>query len=71
MKTISSSVSRTEQGNKLAFVRPVFLPLIFFIALVVLRSVEIFIPGLAALPDKTIASRILGFLMVLGYLWVS
>lgn len=69
MKTIFSSISRAEKSNAPALARPVFVSLAFFLAIVALRSTEIFVPGLDRLPDKTIVSRVLGLFLVLGYLW--
>ncbi len=69
MKTTLSSVSRAERYNAFSLARPIIVSLAFFLIVVALRSIEVFVPGLNALPDKTIVSRVLGFLLVLGYLW--
>lgn len=68
MKISSTSMSHAETSNAPALARPVFTSLAFFLALVALRFTEIVVPGLDTLPDKNIFSRILGFLLVLGYL---
>jgi len=69
MKTISSSMTHTEKNNVPTIARPVIISLAFFLAVVILRYSETLVPGLAALPDKTIASRILGLLLVFVYIW--
>jgi len=70
MKITSSSLSRAERYNALSLARPIVVSLAFFLVVVALRSIEVFVLKLDALPDKTIVSRVLGFLLVLGYLWV-
>jgi membrane protease YdiL (CAAX protease family) len=70
MKTTSSSVSRAERYNALSLARPIVVSLALFFVVVALRYTEVFVPGLNALPDKSILSKVLGFLVVLGYLWV-
>jgi CAAX protease family protein len=70
MKTTLSSLSRAERYNALSLARPIVVSLAFFLVVVALRSIEVFVLKLDALPDKTIVSRVLGFLLVLGYLWV-
>jgi membrane protease YdiL (CAAX protease family) len=46
------------------------VPLAFFLVLIALRSVDLFVLRLDDLPDQVIFSRVLGFLLVLGYLRV-
>jgi membrane protease YdiL (CAAX protease family) len=70
MKTTSSSVSRAERYNALSLARPIVVSLALFLVVVAVRSIEVFVLRLDALPDKTIVSRVLGFLLVLGYLRV-
>lgn len=70
MKTISTSMPQTEKGQSPILTQPVFVSLVFFVAVIILRYAEIYIPVLNTLPDKAMASRILGFLLVLGYLWM-
>ena len=70
MKTSLSSVSRAERYNALSLARPIVVALALFLVVVALRYTEVFVPGLNALPDKSIVSKVLGFLLVLGYLWV-
>ena len=68
MKTTLSSVPQTELYNTLSRARPILVSLAFFFAVIALRSIDLFVLRLDALPDKTIVSRGLGFLLVLGYL---
>lgn len=70
MKTTSSFVTRAERYNTFSFARPLVIALALFFSVVALRSIEIFVPGLDALPDGSILSKVLGFLLVLGYLSV-
>ena len=70
MKTTSSPVSRSERYNALSLARPIVVSLALFLVVVAFRSMEVFVLRLDALPDKTIVSRVLGFLLVLGYLRV-
>ena len=69
MNTISSSMSHPERSKVPAFARPIIISLVFFFAVVILRYSETLIPGLVSLPDKTIASRVLGLLLMFAYLW--
>src|SRR5215204_4216818 len=66
MKTASASVSRVERHNPLSFTRPITVSLLFFLALIALRSVDLFVLRL----DHLITSRVLGFLLVLVFLRV-
>jgi membrane protease YdiL (CAAX protease family) len=68
MKTAFSSVSRAERHNALSPARPIVVSLVFFLAVIALRSVDLFVLRLDVLPDKTIVSKVLGFLLVLGFL---
>ena len=70
MKTSLSSVSRAERYNALSLARPIVVSLALFFVVVVLRYTEVFVPGLNTLPDKSIVSKVLGFILVLGYLRV-
>ncbi len=70
MKIMSTSVSHAKTGEVPVLARPVFISLAFFLALVALRFTELIVPGLDTLPDKTITSRVLGFFLVFGYLWL-
>ena len=70
MKTTSSSVSRAELSNALSLARPIVVSLALFFVVVALRYTEVLVPGLNALPDKSIVSKVLGFILVLGYLGV-
>jgi CAAX protease family protein len=70
MKTSLSSASRAERYNGLSLARPIVVSLALFFVVVALRYTEVFVPGLNALPDKSIVSKVLGFILVLGYLRV-
>lgn len=70
MKTTSPSMSSAERYNTLSLARPFVVALALFLLVVALRTMEIFVPGLDALPDKSILSKVLGLLLVLGYLQV-
>lgn len=70
MKTTSSFVSQSERYNTISRARPLVIAIALFLMVVALRSIEVFIPGLDALPDKSILSKVLGFVLVLGYLLV-
>ncbi len=59
MKTTSSSMSRAERYNSISLARPIVVSLSFFLAVVAFRSIDVFMPGLDSLPDKTIVSRLL------------
>ncbi len=64
----ASSASRGERSNIFSLPQSVMVPLAFFLVLIALRSVDLFV--LHNLPDQPIVSRVLGFLLVLGYLQV-
>jgi len=70
MKTTLSSVSRAEWYNAFSLAQPIIVSLAFFFVVVALRYTEVFVPGLNALPDKSIVSKVLGFILVLRYLRV-
>ena len=70
MKTTLSSVPQAERYNALSLARPIVVSLVFFLAVIALRSVDLFVLRLDVLSDKTIVSKVLGFLLVLGYLRV-
>ena len=70
MKITSSSLSRVEQHDTHSLVQPIVVALALFLVVVGLRYAEVFVPGLNALPDKSIVSKVLGFILVLGYLRV-
>jgi membrane protease YdiL (CAAX protease family) len=71
MKTSLSSAS-SESGTAwyraLPLSQPILVSLAFFLVVIALRSVDLFV--LHNLPDQPIVSRVLGFLLVLGYLQV-
>ena len=70
MKTTSSFVPQAELYKAHLLVQPIVVSLALFLIVVALRYIEVFVPGLDTLPDKSILSKILGFLLVLGYLWM-
>ena len=70
MKTTSLSVSQAKRYDTLSGARPLVVALALFLLVVALRYMEVFVPGIDTLPDKSILSKVLGFLLVLGYLWV-
>ena len=70
MKTSLSSASRAERSNIFSLPQSVLVPLAFFLVLLALRSIDLFVLRLDDLPDQIIFSRVLGFLLVLGYLRV-
>ena len=70
MKITSVSLSRAEQHNTRSLARPIVVALALFLVVVALRYTEVLIPGLNTLPDKSIVSKVLGFILVLGYLRV-
>jgi uncharacterized protein len=63
------SISKSDRNNRFVLRRSVYISLAFFAAVIVLRSIDLFILKLDGLPDKMIVSQVLGFLLVLGYLW--
>jgi membrane protease YdiL (CAAX protease family) len=70
MKTTLSSVPQAERYNALSLARPIVVSLALFLVVVALRSIDLFVLRFDELPDKTIVSKVLGFLLVLGYLQV-
>jgi membrane protease YdiL (CAAX protease family) len=66
--TTLSSESRSERYNAFSLARPIIVVLAFFLIVIALRSLDVFVLRLDELPDETIFSRVLGFLLVLGYL---
>lgn len=68
MKITLSSASQVERYNALPLVQPILIALVLFLLVFALRAMEIFVPGLAALPDKSIASKLLGLIFVLACL---
>ena len=67
--TTFSSLSRSERYNAGSLARPISVALAFFLIVVALRSIDLFVLNLEP-PDQMIVSRVLGFLLVLGYLRV-
>lgn len=73
MKTSSSSASsapRVARSNVFSLPQTVMVPLAFFLVVIALRSIDLFVLRLDDLPDQIIFSRVIGFLLVLGYLRV-
>jgi membrane protease YdiL (CAAX protease family) len=66
----ASSGSRAERSNIFSLPQSALVPLAFFLMLLALRSIDLFVLRLDDLPDQIIFSRVLGFLLVLGYLRV-
>ena len=64
------SVPRAERYNSLSVAHPILVSLALFIIVVALRSIDIFALRLVELPDASIVSKVLGLLLVFGYLWV-
>jgi len=69
MKTSLSSTSQ-ERSNAFSLPQPILVSLAFFLVVIALRSIDLFVLRLDSLPDKVIFSRVIGFLLVLGYLRV-
>lgn len=65
---ILTSIFRSERYNAGSLTRPISVALAFFLIVVALRSIDLFVLNLDELPDQIIVSRVLGFLLVLGYL---
>ena len=63
MKTSLSSESRAERYNALSLARPIVVSLVFFLAVIALRSVDLFVLRLDVLSDKTIVSKVLGLVL--------
>jgi membrane protease YdiL (CAAX protease family) len=70
MKITAASPSQAEQYNTRSLARPIVVALALFLVVFVLRYTEVFVPGLNTLPDKSIVSKVLGFILVLVYLRV-
>lgn len=70
MKITAAPLSQAEQHNTRSLAGPIVVALTLFLVVFALRYTEVFVPGLEALPDKSIVSKVLGFILVLGYLWV-
>ena len=70
MKTTLSSESQAEQQNVFSLPQPILVSLAFFLVVVALRSIDLFVLRPDGLPDRTIFSTVIGFLLVLGYLRV-
>ena len=64
------SVAQSERYNTAARARPMRCALAFFLIVIVLRSLDLFVLHADALPDPTIFSKIIGFTLVVGYLYV-
>lgn len=67
MKTSLSSASRTERHNLFSLPQEILVSLAFFLLVIALRSIDLFVLRLDGLPDQTIFSKVIGFLLVLGY----
>jgi membrane protease YdiL (CAAX protease family) len=69
MKTNLSSISGVDRSNAGLQAGPLLISFAFFLIVVALRSIDLFVLRLDGLPDPNMVSRVLGFLLVLGYLW--
>jgi membrane protease YdiL (CAAX protease family) len=70
MKASLSSEPRADQSNVFSLPASIMVPLAIFLVVVALRSIDLFVLKPDNLPDQTIFSRVIGFLLALGYLWV-
>jgi membrane protease YdiL (CAAX protease family) len=70
MMTTGTSTSRAQWTNALSLASPVLVSLFFFLAVVALRSLDLFVLKLHTWPDPIMVSRVLGCLLVLAYLGV-
>ena len=70
MKTSMSSEAQVARYNAFSLPQPILVSLAFFLVVIALRSIDLFVLRLEHLPDQTIVSRVVGFLLVLGYLRV-
>jgi membrane protease YdiL (CAAX protease family) len=68
MKTSLSSESRAERYNGFSLPQSILVSLAFFLVVIALRSIDLFVLRLDDLPDQTIFSKVIGVLLVLGYL---
>lgn len=68
MKTSLSSQSRAERYNAFSLPQPIMVSLAFFLVVIALRSIDLFVLRPGDLSDQTIFSKVIGFLLVLGYL---
>ena len=66
----ASSASRAKRSSIFSLPQSVMVPLAFFLVVIALRSIDLFVLRLDDLPDQTIVSKVIGFLLVLGYLRV-
>ena len=70
MKTSLSSEHRVERYNLFSLPPSITVPLAFFLVVIALRLIDLFVLRLDNLPDQSIFSKVMGCLLVLGYLWV-
>jgi membrane protease YdiL (CAAX protease family) len=68
MKISLSSESQAERSNAFSLPQPISVSLAFFLVLIALRLIDLFVLRLDEFPDRNIFSRVVGFLLVLGYL---
>ena len=64
----SSSVSQPDRSRSPSLSRPILVCLVLFLAVIALRSIDLFALRLDDLPEPVIVSRVLGIILVLGYL---
>jgi len=65
-----SPITRAERYNALLPARPFVVPLALFLIVILLRSLDLFVLRLDALPDEIIVSRVLGLIFIILYLQV-
>ena len=70
MKTSLSTESPAERFSAFSLPQPIRISLAFFFVVIALRLIDLFVLRLDDLPDQTIFSKVVGFLLVLGYLRV-
>jgi membrane protease YdiL (CAAX protease family) len=68
MKSTFPSAARSEQHKAFALPAFIMVPLAFFLVVIALRSIDLFVLRADDLPDQTIFSKVIGFLLVWGYL---
>jgi membrane protease YdiL (CAAX protease family) len=65
-----SSETHSERHNVFPSTQAISISLAFFLIVVALRSIDAFVLRLDEFPDPYLVSRVFGFLLVLGYLWM-
>jgi hypothetical protein len=65
----SSSVSQPDRNHALSHSRPILVCLVLFLAVIALRSIDLFARRLDDLPDPIIVSRVLGIIRYSRIFW--